>query len=112
MNKVTNQMKNPFHHNCLPFIDVWSNHLGAGGILLLVHFENQTHQKRKAKIALTRQSKHCGFYIYIFDDSFDQSKSMVRLVWAEKMVWFGLCAKDSQDDFDSEYIGFDGSPDD
>ena len=52
MNKVTNQMKNPFHPNCLPFIDVWSNHLGVGGTLLLVRFENQTHQKRKAKIAL------------------------------------------------------------
>ena len=38
----------------------------------------------------TRQSKHCGFYIYLFDDSFDQSKSMVRLVRAEKMVLPGL----------------------
>ena len=28
------------------------------------------------------------------------------------LVWSGLCQKDSQDDFDSEYIGFDGSPDD
>ena len=26
--------------------------------------------------------------------------------------WSCLCQKDSQDDFDSEYIGFDGSPDD
>ena len=33
---------------------------------------------------------------------------MVRLVRAEKMVWSGLCAKDSQDDFDSEYIGLMG----
>ena len=40
------------------------------------------------------------------------SKSMVRLVRAEKMVWSGLCAKDSQDDFDSECVGFDGSPGD
>ena len=31
----------------------------------------------------TRQSKHCGFSIYI-------SKSMVRLVRAEKMVLSGL----------------------
>ena len=23
------------------------------------------------------------------------------------LVWSGLCQKDSQDDFDSEYIGFD-----
>ena len=35
---------------------------------------------------LTRQSKQCGFCIYIFD----QSKSMVRLVRAEKMVLTGL----------------------
>ena len=34
----------------------------------------------------TRQSKQCGFCIYIFD----QSKSMVRLVRAEKMVLTGL----------------------
>ena len=38
----------------------------------------------------TRQSKHCGFCIYLFDNSFDQSKSMVRLVRAEKMVLSGL----------------------
>ena len=39
---------------------------------------------------------------------------MIRLVRAEKMhlVWSGPCEKDSQDDFDSEYIGFDGTPDD
>ena len=34
----------------------------------------------------TRQSKQCGFCIYIFD----RSKSMVRLVRAEKMVLTGL----------------------
>ena len=33
-------------------------------------------------------SKHCGFSIYIFDNS--KSKSMVRLVRAEKMVLSGL----------------------
>ena len=38
----------------------------------------------------TRQSKHCGFCIYLFDNSFDQSKSMVRLVRAEKMILSGL----------------------
>ena len=38
----------------------------------------------------TRQSKHCGFRIYLFDNSFDESKSMVRLVRAEKMVLSGL----------------------
>ena len=37
-------------------------------------------------IKFTRQSKQCGFCIYIFD----QSKSMVRLVRAEKMVLTGL----------------------
>ena len=36
----------------------------------------------------TRQSKHCAFSIYIFDNS--KSKSMVRLVRAEKMVLSGL----------------------
>ena len=36
----------------------------------------------------TRQSKHCGFSIYIFDNS--KSKSMVRLVRAEKVVLSGL----------------------
>ena len=36
----------------------------------------------------TRQSKHCGFSIYIFDNS--KSKPMVRLVRAEKMVLSGL----------------------
>ena len=36
----------------------------------------------------TRQSKHCGFSIYVFDNS--KSKSMVRLVRAEKMVLSGL----------------------
>ena len=38
----------------------------------------------------TRQSKHCGFCIYLFDNSFDHSKSMVRFVRAEKMVLSGL----------------------
>ena len=36
----------------------------------------------------TRQSKHCGFSVYISDNS--KSKSMVRLVRAEKMVLSGL----------------------
>ena len=36
----------------------------------------------------TRQSKHCGFSLYMFDNS--KSKSMVRLVRAEKMVLSGL----------------------
>ena len=36
----------------------------------------------------TRQSKHCGFSIYIFDNS--KSKSMVRLVRSEKMALSGL----------------------
>ena len=36
----------------------------------------------------TRQSNQCGFSIYIFDNS--QSKSMVRLVRAERMVLSGL----------------------
>ena len=36
----------------------------------------------------TRQSKQCGFSIYIFDNS--KSKSMVRLVRSEKMALSGL----------------------
>ena len=32
--------------------------------------------------------------------------------WSGRRIWSGLCKKDSQDDFDSECIGFDGSPDD
>ena len=39
-------------------------------------------------LGITRQSKQCGFSIYIFDNS--KSKLMVRLVRAEKMVWSGL----------------------
>ena len=40
------------------------------------------------KCESTRQSKQCGFSIYTFDNL--KSKSMVRLVRAEKMVWSGL----------------------
>ena len=46
----------------------------------------QTNSKEEQ----TRQSNHCGFCICIFDNSFDQSKSMDRLVRAEKMVLSGL----------------------
>ena len=61
----------------------------------------------------TRRSKHCGFSIYIiFDNS--KSKSIVRLVRAEKMVWSGLvfARKIARMIFDSEYTGFNGSPED
>ena len=51
------------------------------GILYCVALESESENK-------TRQSKHCGFSIYIFDNS--KSKSMVRLVRAEKMVLSGL----------------------
>ena len=65
----------------------------------------------------TRQSKHCGFSIYIFDNSKSIMKkvkinSQVGQGEEDGLVWSGLCQKDSQDDFDSEYVGFDGSPDD
>ena len=40
------------------------------------------------KMAITRQSKQCGFSIYTFD--YLKSKSMVRLVRAEKKVLSGL----------------------
>ena len=52
-----------------------------------VHPQSTLNHKKLEKI---RQSKHCGFCIYIFDNSLDQSKSMVRLVRAEKMVLAGL----------------------
>ena len=39
-------------------------------------------------LLITRQSKQCGFSIYTFDNL--KSKSMVRLVRAEKMVLSGL----------------------
>ena len=52
-------------------------------------------QKGKIKLELhpeilykTRQSKQCGFSIYTFDNL--KSKSMVRLVRAEKIVLSGL----------------------
>ena len=40
------------------------------------------------ELSTTRQSKQCGFSIYIFDNS--KSKSMVRLVRSEKMALSGL----------------------
>ena len=42
----------------------------------------------EGKTRTTRQSKQCGFSIYIFDNS--KSKSMVRLVRSEKMALSGL----------------------
>ena len=42
----------------------------------------------RGTIRETRQSKQCGFSIYIFDNS--KSKSMVRLVRSEKMALSGL----------------------
>ena len=55
--------------------------------------EKRTQRRMKANIGeilKTRQSKHCGFCIYLFDKYFDQSKLMVRLVRAEKMVLSGM----------------------
>ena len=60
-----------------------------------------------------RQSKHCGICIYIFDNSFDQSKSMVRLVRAEKIVLSGLVfARKIARMILIQNIWFDGSPND
>ena len=42
----------------------------------------------KSKLGETRQSKQCGFSIYTFDNL--KSKSMVRLIRAEKVVLSGL----------------------
>ena len=52
----------------------------------------------------TRQSNLCGFCIKI--------NGQVGQGGEDGLVWSGLFQKDSQDDFDSEYIGFDGTPDD
>ena len=54
-------------------------------------FQNQIPAKTiklTVKLWETRQSKQCGFSIYTFDNL--KSKSMVRLVRAEKMVLSGL----------------------
>ena len=48
-------------------------------------YVTQNQNKKK-----TRQSIHCEFCIYIFDNSFDHSKLMARLVRAEKMVLSGM----------------------
>ena len=47
-------------------------------------------KSKKKKYDETRQSKQCGFCIYILDNSFDQSQSMVRLVRTEKIVLSGV----------------------
>ena len=52
----------------------------------MIHSKRQ--KDKTTKYNKTRQSNHCGFRIYIFDNS--KSKSMVRLVRAEKMVLAGL----------------------
>ena len=48
----------------------------------------------------------------IFLISHNQGIGQVGQGGEDGLVWPDLCEKDSQDDFDSEYIGFDGSPDD
>ena len=52
----------------------------------MIHSKRQ--KDKTTKYNKTRQSNHCGFRIYIFDNS--KSKSMVRLVREEKMVLAGL----------------------
>ena len=53
------------------------------------HSERRKHSYTIfTKTVETRQSKQCGFSIYTFDNL--KSKSMVRLVRAEKMVLSGL----------------------
>ena len=51
----------------------------------------------------TRQSKQCGFCTKI--------NGQVGQGGEVGLVWSDLCQKNRQDDFDSEFIGFDGSPD-
>ena len=55
-------------------------------VTITTHAQNHPKVEFQTKIEETRQSKHCGFSIYIFDNS----KSMVRLVRAERMVLSGL----------------------
>ena len=50
--------------------------------------ERQKEKQKDRKLKKTRQSEQCGFSIYIFDNL--KSKSMVRLIRAEKMVLSGL----------------------
>ena len=61
-------------------------------ILVLGHNQTYSNLWDCVQIAMntqkTRQSKQCGFSIYTFDNL--KSKSMVRLVRAEKMVLSGL----------------------
>ena len=59
----------------------------------------------------TRQSKHCGFSI-IFLIIQVKVNGQVGQGGEDGLVWSGLCQKDSRDDFDSEYTGLGGSPDD
>ena len=50
--------------------------------------EKETEENIWRRKKRTRQSKQCGFSIYTFDNL--KSKSMVRLIRAEKMVLSGL----------------------
>ena len=55
---------------------------------LTVRVKHHRKGATKGRHQKTRQSKHCRFSIYIFDNS--KSKSMVGLVRSEKMVLSGL----------------------
>ena len=54
---------------------------------------------KRGTVKETRQSKQCGFCIKI--------NGQVGQGGDDGLVWSGLCQKDSQDDFDSEYLEFD-----
>ena len=49
----------------------------------------------------------------MFDNSKSKSSNgQVGQGGEDGLVWSGIFQKDSQDDFDSDFLGFDGSPDD
>ena len=85
---------------------------GRGGGRFVAEFAFLNTQDK----SITRQSKHCGFsiiFLIIQSQSQWSGWSLTNGQGGEDgIVWSGLCQKDSQDDFDSEYTGFDGSPDD
>ena len=73
--------------------NIWSteekkNREGKGGDILRRKSRGIFREEEGRRKRGTRQSKHCRFSIYIFDNS--KSKSMARLVRAEKMVLFRL----------------------
>ena len=68
----------------------WAHRILGTHKILIGRITCVFYPQKQIRKGWTRQSKHCKFCFYIFDYSFDQSKLMVRLVRAEKMVLSGL----------------------